>query len=247
MTLNLSNYEEKVTQSVRAFWGNREAAARIQAQAGRRDQGERAGVTAGGNMNGFRDLAMDIARDNGLTNASILFQRSVLTLPGFFRPTKQWDMLVLNNRELVAALEFKSQVGPSFGNNFNNRVEEAIGTAHDLWLAYREGAFGQDTPRPFLGWFILVEDAQGSRTPVNNPAPHFAVFPEFAGASYADRYGILCRKLVQEQLYSAASVILSPRSAQDTGDYAETGGLVGVRRFVATFAGHIAAEAARTT
>ena len=111
MTLNLSNYEEKVTQAVRAFWGNREAATRIQAQAGRRDQGERAGVTAGGNMNGFRDLAMDIARDNGLTNASILFQRSVLTLPGFFRPTKQWDMLVLNNRELVAALEFKSQVG----------------------------------------------------------------------------------------------------------------------------------------
>ena len=53
-------------------------------------------------MNGFRDLAMDIARDNGLTNASILFQRSVLTLPGFFRPTKQWDMLVLNNGELVA-------------------------------------------------------------------------------------------------------------------------------------------------
>jgi hypothetical protein len=162
MTLNLSNYEEKVTQAVRAFWGNREAAARIQAQAGRRDQGERAGVTAGGNMNGFRDLAMDIARDNGLTNASILFQRNVLTLPGFFRPTKQWDMLVLNNGGLVAALEFKSQVGPSFGNNFNNRTEEAIGTAHDLWLAYREGAFGQDAPRPFLGWFILVEDAPGS-------------------------------------------------------------------------------------
>ncbi len=246
MTLNLSNYEEKVTQAVRAFWDNREAAARIQAQAGRRDQGERAGVTAGGNMNGFRDLALDIARDNGLTNASILFQRNVLTLPGFFRPTKQWDMLVLNNGELVAALEFKSQVGPSFGNNFNNRAEEAIGTAHDLWLAYREGAFGQDAPRPFLGWFMLVEDAEGSRTPVNNPEPHFAVFPEFAGASYADRYGILCRKLVQEQLYTAASVIFSPRSAQDTGEYADAGGLAGVRRFVATFAGHIAAEVART-
>ena len=246
MTVNLSNYEGKIIQAVRAFWGNREAAARIQAQAGRIDQGERAGVTAGGNMNGFRDLAMDIARDNGLTNASILFQTNVLTLPGFFRPTKQWDMLVLNNGELIAALEFKSQVGPSFGNNFNNRVEEAIGTAHDLWLAYREGAFGQEAPRPFLGWFILVEDAPESRTPVSNAEPHFSVFPEFAGASYADRYGILCRKLVQEHLYTAASVISSPRSARETGEYVEIGGLVGVRSFVATFAGHIAAEAAKT-
>ena len=245
MTLNLSNYEEKVTQAVRVFWGNREAAAQTQAEAGRRDQGERASVTAGGNMNGFRDLAIDIARDNGLTDANILFHRNVLTIPGFFRPTKQWDMLVLNNGQLVAALEFKSQVGPSFGNNFNNRAEEAIGTAHDLWLAYREGAFGLDAPRPFLGWFVLVEDEPGSRTPVNNAEPHFAVFPEFAGASYADRYGILCRKLVQERLYSATSVILSPRSARATGEYTEIGGLVGLRRFVAALAGHIAAEAAR--
>jgi len=41
-------------------------------------------------------------------------------------------MLVINEGRLIAALEFKSHVGPSFGNNFNNRAEEAIGTAHDL-------------------------------------------------------------------------------------------------------------------
>jgi hypothetical protein len=27
---------------------------------------------------------------------------------------------------------------PSFGNNFNNRSEEAIGSASDIWIAYRE-------------------------------------------------------------------------------------------------------------
>jgi hypothetical protein len=74
----------------------------------------------------------------------------VLTLPGFFRPTKLWDLLVIRDRELVAALAFKSHVGPSFGNNFNNRAEEALGTAADFWTAFREGAFGK-TPRPFLG------------------------------------------------------------------------------------------------
>ncbi|MEE4605477.1 MAG: PaeR7I family type II restriction endonuclease, partial [Desulfobacteraceae bacterium] len=82
-------------------------------------------------------------------------------MPGYFRPTKLWDLLVMNEGRLVAALEFKSQVGPSFGNNFNNRTEEALGTAHDLWTAYREGAFGEQT-RPFVGWLMLLEDAPKS-------------------------------------------------------------------------------------
>ncbi len=247
MSLDLSNYQQKVREAVQAFWGNREMARLKQIQAGRSDQGERAGVTAGKNMNGFLALAIDIVRDNGLHNADILFERRLLTLPGYFRPTKQWDMLVLNKGELVAALEFKSQVGPSFGNNFNNRTEEAIGTAHDLWTAYREGAFGQDAPRPFVGWVMLLEDAPGSRTPVENQSPNFPVFPEFRGASYTDRYTILCRKLVQEQLYTAAAVILSPRSAREGGDFTETADLAGVRTFVTSLAGHIAAEAARTS
>ena len=99
---------------------------------------------------------------------------------------------------LVAALEFKSQVGPSFGNNFNNRTEEAIGTAVDLQTAYREGAFGEH-PKPFVGWMILVEDCPASRTPVADRSPHFPIFSEFKSASYADRYNVLCKKLVQEQ------------------------------------------------
>lgn len=81
----------------------------------------------------------------------------MLTLPGYFRSTKLWDLLVIHKEQLVAAIELKSQVGPSFGNNFNNWSEDAIGTGHDLWTAYREGAFGQQ-PRPFIGWMMLVAD-----------------------------------------------------------------------------------------
>jgi Restriction endonuclease XhoI len=95
------------------------------------------------NMDGFLALVLDIVRANGLAHAHIHQQRSVLTLPGYFRPTKLWDLLVTHNGELIVAIELKSQVGPSFGNNFNNRTEEAIGTAHDLWTAYREEAFGK--------------------------------------------------------------------------------------------------------
>jgi hypothetical protein len=49
------------------------------------------------------------------------------------------------------------QVDPFFGNNFNSRSEEAIGSATDIWVAYREGRFGKK-PAPFLGYFFLLED-----------------------------------------------------------------------------------------
>ena len=146
--------------------------------------------------------------------------------------------------ELVAALEFKSQVGPSFGNNFNNRTEEAIGTAHDFWTAYREGAFGRQ-PRPFVGWLMLVEDAPESRAPVRDSSPHFPVFPDFVGASYLKRYDILCQRLVQEQLYTTAAVMASPRGAGVTGEMTSLSDMTSLRTFVTSLAGHVAAEAAR--
>jgi type II restriction enzyme len=195
-------------------------------------------------MDGFVALIVEIIRANGLDHAEIHQNRAVLTLPGYFRPTKLWDLLVLFKGELVAALEFKSQVGPSFGNNFNNRTEEAIGTAHDFWTAYREGAFGRQ-PRPFVGWLMLVEDAPESRAPVRDRSPHFPVFPEFAGASYLKRYDILCQRLVQEQLYTTAAVITSPKSAAQTGTMSSLSDMASLKTFVTSLAGHVAAEAAR--
>ena len=245
MAIDLADYETKAREAVRAFWMRREQARQKQIQAGRSDQGERAGVTAGKNMDGFLAFVMDVVRANGLECAEIHQKRRLLTLPGYFRPTKLWDLLVMNSGRLVAALEFKSQVGPSFGNNVNNRVEEAVGTAHDLWTAYREGAFGEQA-RPFVGWMMLLEDAPKARSPVKDVSPHYAVFKEFDGASYADRYNILCRKLMQEQLYTVASLVLSPRFAIATGEYSEMSEMTGLKTFVTELAGHIAAEVARS-
>jgi hypothetical protein len=245
MSIDLADYQTQAPEAVKAFWGNREAARQKQIESGKADQGERAGVTGGKNMDGFLALIKDVVHRNGLENAEICLNRRVLTLPGYFRPTKLWDLLVMNEGRLVAAVELKSQVGPSFGNNFNNRTEEALGTALDFWTAYREGAFGEN-PRPFVGWLMLVEDCEGSRLPVREVSPHFPVFKEFERASYSTRYNILCRKLVQERLYTTAALLLSPRSAVDTGDYCELSEMTGLKTFITTLAGHVAAEAART-
>lgn len=244
MALDLVDYEHKAREAVKAFWGNREAAKQKQIDSGKSDQGERASVTAGKNMDGFLALVLDIIKANGLDHAEIHQNRAMLTLPGYFRPTKLWDLLVIYKRELVVAIELKSQVGPSFGNNLNNRTEEAIGTAHDLWTAYREEAFGKQ-PRPFVGWLMMVEDAPESRSPVRDSSPHFAVFEEFKGASYLKRYDLLCQRLVQEQLYTTAAVIAAERSAGDTGDFRNLSDMTSLKAFITSLAGHIASTAAR--
>ena len=244
MSLNLSNYQKKAKESVKAFWGNRDAAHKKQIEAGKSDAGSRGAVTGGKNMDGFVALLIDLIEANGLKDATVIREgRIPLTLPGYFRPTKMWDMLVLRDNCLIAAIELKSQVG-SFGNNFNNRTEEAIGTAHDLWTAFREGSFGE-SPQPFVGWLMLVEDAQGSRSPLRDRSSHFPVRPEFQGASYIERYNLLCRKLVQEQLYTTAAVLASPKSAITTGTFSDVSDLTSLKNFVTRFAGHVASEAAR--
>ena len=157
MALDLVDYEQKAHEAVKAFWGNREAARQKQIESGKADQGERAGVTAGKNMDGFLALVLDIVRANGLAHAQIHQKRAVLTLPGYFRPTKLWDLLVISQGRVDRRHRAEKPSWPSFGNNFNNRTEEAIGTAHDLWTAYREEAFGKQ-PRPFR-W--LADDGRG--------------------------------------------------------------------------------------
>lgn len=244
MALNLVNYEKKAENAVKLFWGNREAAKLKQINTGKADQGERAGVTAGKNMDGFLELILEIIKQNGLGHAEIYQNKAMLTLPGYFRPTKLWDLLVIYKGELIAAIELKSQVGPSFGNNFNNRTEEAIGTAHDLWTAYREGTFGKQAS-PFVGWLMMVEDAPGSRRPVKDRSPHFPIFEEFKNASYLQRYDVLCQRLVQEQLYTNATILTSEKSAVTDGKYSELSNMTGLKSFITSLAGHIATAAAR--
>jgi len=93
---------------------------------------------------------------------------------------------------------------------------------------------------------MMVEDAFESRRPVRDRSPHFPVFPEFQGASYLTRYDVLCQRLVQEQLYTTACLLASPRTAAESGDYAVLSDMTGLTTFVTSLAGHVAAEAARS-
>jgi hypothetical protein len=144
-------YKKRLNAAVAHYWVTFSSQAAKQ-KSGDADRGRRTAVTGGKQMDGFCELIHWVCMKNGLSDTGIhLTGKSDLTIPGFYRPTKQWDILAIHEGHLVAAVEFKSQRGPSFGNNFNNRTEEALGTSEDFWTAYREGAFGINKPRPWVG------------------------------------------------------------------------------------------------
>lgn len=236
MSVILTDIEKRVGLAVAHYWKTLAIQSKRQ-RAGDADRGGRAAVTAGKQMNGFCQLIAGVLADNGMPRAHIHLDKK-LELPGFFRPTKKWDLVVVYRGKLVAAMEFKSQRGPSFGNNFNNRSEEAIGTAHDLWTAYREGAF-TESPRPWLGWLMLLEDCEASRSPISVDEPHFPVFPEFKGTSYMQRYELLLRRLVRERLYDSATFLVATEKQGKAGQYKEPAKDLRARQFFAGLAGHI--------
>ncbi len=210
-----TEFSRRLRLAVKEYWLGRGGQYSQQASRGTKDAGKRGEVTGGQHLNRFLGLLTEVAEAAGFARDEIKLRQGI-ELPGYFRPQKRWDMVVVRGSRLCAAVELKSQVG-SFGNNFNNRSEEAIGNSTDFWTAFREGGMGKETP--WLGYFFLLEQAAKSSQPVGLKPGFFPPFPVFEGTSYARRYEILCERLVLERKYTRTALLLSPRGA--SGRYVE--------------------------
>ncbi|MCS6287812.1 MAG: restriction endonuclease [Nitrospira sp.] len=242
--------DRRLRAAVQSYWNARRKNKAKQAESGRIDAGTRGEVTGGTQMGALEVLVSDILCEAGLERLDVR-TRTALELPGYFRATKKWDLIVISNGALVLAMEFKSQAGKSIGNNLNNRTEEAVGSAKDIWTAFREGRFGQ-CPPPFLGYLFLLEDRENVKSPVSNKEPYFQVDPEFRGdaelkgtlnlrrhkgVSYSKRYEILCRRLVLERLYTSACFMMATNSTKTR--ISQPAEDLTFQRFVAALRGHV--------
>jgi len=204
----LKDVETVYQQAVQDYWRVRRTQTERQQQSGGvQDAGDRSAVTGGQHMDSLISVARAIVVDAGLGESHIRLKQQ-LELPGYFRSEKRWDLLVVVDGKLLAAIEFKAIAG-SFGNNMNNRSEEAIGNAKDFWTAYRESRFGPNSPRPLLGFLFLLKDCEKVHAPVKNWEPHFKVDPVFKDASYCTRARLLLQRLRLERLYDTACLTLS--------------------------------------
>lgn len=133
----------------------------------------------------------------------------IMALPGFYRPTKDWDLVVTVGGVVAAAFELKALGGPSFGNNANNRIEEALGSSTDIRQATVDGRFGPE--QPWIGYLLVVEDHPKSRSPQRRPRPIAAGThdPVWENRTYQQRMAIGVERMLALHIYDTACVLVS--------------------------------------
>ena len=236
--------EKKLGAAIKHFWRTRtDQRGRQGAKTGIKDTGNRSAVTGGKHLDGFVNLIADIIGDAGLRDVVIYKSEKIRrTLPGYFRPTKEWDLIAACGNDLVAVVEVKSQVG-SFGNNFNNRVEEALGNATDFWTAYKKGIF-QPSQKPWLGYIFMLEECPESLRPKRQVTlSPFRIDEIFQGRSYAQNYEETCRRLVRELLYDAACFVTSNGKTGKQGKFTQPSEELSIRNFAISLHARAAAFA----
>ena len=243
MILNIEGYEDRISSAVKKFWQVRETKT----------------TQSGKTLDGFVDVLDWIVHSNGLPNAQII-KGTKAVIPGYFRPTKNWDYLVFNDNKVIASIELKS-IADSFGKNSNNRAEEALGSGIDIKEALAEDAF-ENVTRLFSGYLILIEDCEATDKEVAIQMRHFRAMEDFLSEpqnrdeiyvknskgeypfrvpeiSYRQRFDVMCKRLMRKSLYTSACVITTPRSAKETGEFGEVSEDTSVKRFLADFASYI--------
>jgi restriction endonuclease XhoI-like protein len=238
--------EKGLTNAVKHFWRTRTSQHEKQGSlSGRKDAGNRAAVTGGKHADGFVNLIAEIVKDAEVPNFEILVHTAVRkhrTLPGYFRPCKEWDVVVLCKSDLLAVVEIKSQVG-SFGNNFNNRVEEALGSAADFWMSYKNGNL-RPSAKPWLGYLFMLEERTSSLKPTKRiELSPYPVDEEFQNLSYAQRYEIVCQRMVREMLYDSACFFTSNAKDGMRGRFKEPNEELSIRNFARSLHARAAAFA----
>jgi len=194
---------DDVSRAITWFWGSRAS----QSESIENSQGGsgRDAVVGGQHLNKVLDLIINELLRLGVPRDLIHSSGSAKNMPGFFRPTKNWDLAVTNHEgQVVALFELKSQVG-SFGNNANNRAEESIGNPTDLKYAYEHGLIPL---RPWTAYIYVIQDTEASTTrTTNRTRTAYPLDGVFSEVSYVDRVALLAERLVSVGLYDACWVV----------------------------------------
>lgn len=191
-----------VAEAILNMYGSLEMAGRRQGSDGDRDRGHRAEVTSGRHLDPLAELIKRDLVAAGFREDDVISTGNAMRLPGWFRKSKDWDLLAFDNGRLVSAVELKS-INSSFGNNANNRTEESLGSALDALTAIDEGLMGRGAIPPVLGYVMVMKDCPPAHRGNSNPKTVFPTDPVFDDTTYIDRFRILCERLRAKSVYQA--------------------------------------------
>lgn len=203
---DIGDYELLFSAAVKDFWGVRKTQQEAQILKGTPDAGSRGAVTAGKHLDAVQRVILQALQDGGADPDWLVTGRSA-AVPGWFRERKAFDVVATDGEHLFVTIELKSQVG-SFGNNQNNRIEEAVGQVHDHYVAGSKGLL--PGLAPWFGYVLLVEATPESTSA--RPTTGRTVIPAdptFHGLSYVGRYVVAFDRMVTEKLVDAACVAIT--------------------------------------
>ena len=199
------DYSEQFAAAIKDYWQ-----VKASQKAASSSDGKSKDVRAGKHMDDFERLIHTVVTDAGIELDPQ--PETKIYLPGYYRETKSWDVVMQYKGHVLAIVEAKSQ-GSSLANNFNNRVEEAIGQAADIWKAHERG-FLVSGMRPWVGYLMIVNEdtkttepkhlAKGKTIPTG-----MKIDERFDGMSIAERYAEAFGRLDQERMLDATCVAIT--------------------------------------
>lgn len=200
---------EDLETALSGYWDNKGAQRAAALAAGSTAEGTSVSTRGGKHFSPVANLISRFFLEAGYPPESIGEDVGLVTLPGYYRPAKKWDLVVAYRGVLVAAIELKALGGPSYGNNFNNRVEEALGNAVDLSRARVANLVGAEAP--WLGYFFVMEDGDGSSKPGSGMETRTAFRPDpiWSKLSYQDKFALTGERLLEEKHYDAVCYLVS--------------------------------------
>lgn len=185
------------------FWAQKSAAARLQIEQGRAGVGDQA--RSAKHMQNLNVFVHQMFIDAGLEESEVMMGKSI---PGYYRRSKNWDVVAVHKGHLVAVVELKSQVG-SEGNNGNNRIEEALGNTFDATTTQElTQVFGK---LPVWSVFCMVFGSDPSTAkPVRlRGTPVFPIDSAFTGMTYGRQWEIAIERFIKTKVYDAGWMLSS--------------------------------------
>ena len=98
----LAELPKHLREAVAFYWRTRSQQSQKQRDAGGSDQGLRSAVTGDAHIDGLIKLLTKLVIEAGI-DPSYIHCRNSLELPGYFRPNKKWDFVVVVIGQLIIA------------------------------------------------------------------------------------------------------------------------------------------------
>ncbi|MGW3060777.1 protein kinase domain-containing protein [Streptomyces goshikiensis] len=229
---------EPVKEAARFYWAARER--RMQAATrGGTTANELSAVRASSKFDVLAQALSEAFVARGIDPSWIRIGRAA-EFPGSYGLGRSaWNLTIFKDDIPLAAVTITSLGGPSYGNNFNNRIQELTSNA---FAVRQHNGQGVERFRPYLGIFFLLEESLGANAPLRVPPR----------TSYKERLGETFAQFHSDGLYDGVAYMSvskgeDPSFEEPRPDMSVEGFIDGLSTRVLSYAAALSAAGAITS